>query len=90
MLMIVSTRDIWYRENALMFEYLGTPDKALISFVGEDHLMVYDPRMKARMAHFAAAFFGYHLQGREDLAYYFSEVFVAQHDDLAWGVYEGE
>jgi predicted dienelactone hydrolase len=90
MLMIVSTRDIWYRENALMFEYLGTPDKALISFVGEDHMMVYDPKMVARMAHFAAAFFGYHLQGREDLAYYFSEDFVALHDDLAWGVHAGE
>jgi predicted dienelactone hydrolase len=89
-LMIVSTRDIWYRENALMFEHLGTPDKALISFVGEDHMMVYDPKMVARMAHFAAAFFGTHLQGREDRAYYFSEDFVALHDDLAWGVYEGE
>jgi hypothetical protein len=53
-------------------------------------MMVFDPEMVARMAHFAAAFFGYHLQGREDLAYYFSEDFVTQHDDLAWGVYEGE
>jgi hypothetical protein len=88
--MIVSTRDIWYRENALMFGHLGTPDKALILFVGENHLMVYDPKMKARMAHFAAAFFGTHLQGREDLSYYFSEDFVALHDDLAWGVYEDE
>ena len=43
--------------------------------------------MVARMAHFAVAFFGYHLQEREDLAWYFSEEFVAQHDDLAWGVY---
>jgi hypothetical protein len=42
------------------------------------------------MAHFAAGFFGYHLQGREDLANSFSEDFVALHDDLAWGVYEGE
>ena len=32
------------------------------------------------------AFFGYHLQGRDDYAEYFSEEFVAQHDDLAWGV----
>jgi hypothetical protein len=38
------------------------------------------------MAHFVAAFFSYHLWSREDLAYYFSEDFVAQHDDLAWGV----
>jgi hypothetical protein len=42
------------------------------------------------MAHFAVAFFGYHLQGRQDLAGYFSEDFVAQHDDLVWGVSPGE
>jgi len=89
-LILVATRDIWYSENALIFEHLGTPDKALISFVGEGHMMVYDPKMVARMAHFAVAFFGYHLQGRGDLAWYFSEDFVVQHDDLAWGVYAGE
>ena len=53
-------------------------------------MMVYEEEIVARMAHFAIAFFGYHLQGREDLAWYFSEDFVAQHDDLAWGAYEGE
>jgi hypothetical protein len=53
-------------------------------------MMIYEADMVARMAHFAAAFFGYHLQGREDLAPYFSEEFVAGHDDLAWGVYENE
>jgi hypothetical protein len=42
----------------------------------------------ARIAHFATAFFGYHLQGREDFAEYFSEDFIAQFDDLFWGVYE--
>lgn len=89
-LIIVATQDELYPENALIFEHLGTPDKALISFVGPDHMMVYDPEMVARMAHFAVAFFGYHLQGREDLAWCFSEDFVAQHDDLAWGVHEGE
>jgi predicted dienelactone hydrolase len=89
-LMIVATRDELYPENALLFEHLGTSDKALISFVGPDHMMVYDPEMVARMAHFAVAFFGYHLQGRKDLAYYFSEDFVGQHEDLAWGVYEDE
>jgi predicted dienelactone hydrolase len=89
-LMIVSKRDIWYLENTLIFEHLGMPEKALISFVGQDHMMVFDPEMIARMAHFAVAFFGYHLQGRKDLAYCFSEDFVAQHDDLAWGVCAGE
>ena len=89
-LMIVATQDGQYSENVLIYEHLGTPDKAFISFVGPGHMMVYDPEMVARTAHFAVAFFGYHLQGREDLAYYFSEDFVAQHDDLAWGVYHGE
>jgi predicted dienelactone hydrolase len=89
-LMIVATRDELYPENVLIFEHLGTPDKALISFVGPDHMMVFNIEMRARMAHFAVAFFGYHLQGCEDLAWYFSEEFVGQHDDLAWGVYAGE
>ena len=89
-LIIAATQDELYPENALIFEHLGTPDKTLISFVGPDHMMVFDPEMVARMAHFAVAFFGYHLQGREDLAWYFSEEFVAQHDDLAWGAYPGK
>jgi hypothetical protein len=89
-LMIVATGDVYYPENVLIFEHLGTPDKSLISFVGEYHDMVFDREMLSRMAHFAVAFFGYHLQGRKDLAQYYSEDFVAQHDDLAWGVYEGQ
>jgi len=85
-LMIVATGDLLYPENVLIFEHIGTPDKALISFVGRDHMMIYNAKMIARMAHFAAAFFGYHLQGKEDLAYHFSEEWVAQCEDLAWGV----
>lgn len=85
-LFIVATGDLLYPENALIFEHLGTPDKTLISFVGPDHMMIYNAKMVARMAHFAAAFFGYHLQGNEDLKYYFSEEWVAQYDDLTWGV----
>jgi len=50
--------------------------------------VVADP--VAYMKHLAAAFFGYYLQGRDDYAEYFSEDFVAQHDELAWGVYTGE
>ena len=86
-LIMVATKDELYPENALIFEHLGTSDKALISFVGRDHFMVYEPKMVARMAHFAVAFFGYHLQGREDLDWYFSEDFIIQHADLTWGVY---
>lgn len=89
-LIIDGTNDELYRENVLIHEHLGTPDKTLISFIGQDHMMVYDEEMVSRMAHFAVAFFGYHLQGRQDLARYFSEDFVTQHDDLFWGVYPGE
>jgi predicted dienelactone hydrolase len=89
-LIIDGTLDVWYTENALIFDHLGTPDKTFISFVDLGHMMVYEAEIVARMAHFAVAFFGYHLQGRDDLARYFSEEFVSQHDDLAWGVYEGQ
>jgi len=92
-LIIGATADdinIYSLEAAWTFEHLGDPARAMISFVGESHMMVYDTEMVARMGHFAAAFFGFYLQGRDDYAQYFSEDFVAQHDDLAWGVYQGE
>lgn len=89
-LVIVATGDELYSENALMFGHLGAPEKALISFVGPDHMMIFDPEMQARMAHFAAAFFGYYLQGREDLAWFFSEGFVSGHKELAWGAPAGQ
>lgn len=89
-LIIVATQDELYPENVLIFKHLGVADKRLISFIGPDHMMIYDEKMIARMAHFAVAFFGYHLQGRQDLAQYFSENFVAQYTDLAWGEYTGK
>jgi len=90
-LMLAGTKDELYPENALIFERLGAPDKAMISFLGQDHFStIFEPEMAARMAHFAVAFFGHHLQGREELAQYYSEAFVAGHDDLAWGVYPDE
>jgi predicted dienelactone hydrolase len=85
-LMIVAAQDELYPENALIFEHLGTPDKALIRFKGADHIMIFEREMVVRMAHFAVAFFGYHLQGRADYAAYFSEEFVESHGDLAWGL----
>ncbi len=47
--------------------------------------MIDDADMVARMGHFAVAFFGVHLQGREELAGYVSEAFVDRYADLAWG-----
>jgi predicted dienelactone hydrolase len=87
---IAPTEDeyIPYPETAYVFEHLGTPEKYLVSFIGKTHLMVEKHEQAARIRHFVTAFFGYYLQGREEYAGYFSEDFVAQFDDLAWGVYE--
>jgi predicted dienelactone hydrolase len=86
-LMLAGTLDELYRENVLIYEHLGTTDKRLISFVGQDHELVYEPEMIARVAHLATAFLGYHLQGREAWGACFSKEFVVAHDDLAWDVY---
>ena len=89
-LIIAATNDGLYEENAWIYQQLQTEEKTMISFIGPGHMMIYEPDMIARMAHFMTAFFGKHLQEQEDLAWYYSEAFVLQHEDLAWGVYEGE
>jgi predicted dienelactone hydrolase len=73
-----------------VFEQVGSPEKVMISFINRDHMMVLNSIEAERMNHLVTAFFGYYLQGREDYAKYFSEDFIAQFDDLAWGFYEGE
>ena len=70
-----------------VFEQVGNPEKVMISFINRDHGMVVNSIEAEIMNHFTTAFFGYYLQGRDDYAQYFSEDFVAQFDDLAWGVY---
>jgi len=85
-LVIVASKDEVYEEEALMFNHLGTSERTFITFAGQDHMMVLDDQYVAKMAHFAVAFFGYHLQGRKDYAQYFSQEFVEQHQDLAWGI----
>ena len=89
-LVLIGTEDELYPENKLIVESLGTPEKTLIAFVGRGHEIVYNPQMIERMAHFAVAFFGLHLQGRKDLAWYLSPDFVAQHDDLVSVVLPGD
>jgi hypothetical protein len=39
------------------------------------------------MKHFAVAFFGYHLQGNETMAEFFSKDFVLDHAGLDWGIH---
>ena len=95
-LILVGTEDrydglsVYDTESVYIFEHLGTPDGAMISFVGKNHYMIYTMELVERMQHFATAFFGYYLQGRDDWVEYFSEDFVTQFDDLAWGPYKGE
>jgi predicted dienelactone hydrolase len=92
-LIIGATADeinIYDVEAAYIYEHLGTPDKAMISFVGQGHLMIFNADPVARMKHFAVAFFGEHLQGRANYADYYSKRFVERRANLAWGVYQGE
>jgi predicted dienelactone hydrolase len=77
-------------ETAYVFEHAGSPERFLVSFVGKHHLMVAEIEQMKRINHFAVAFFGVYLQGKAEYRDYFSEEFVSQFDDLAWGVYEGE
>lgn len=77
-------------EATYIFEHLGTPDRILISFIDQGHFLVLDSEQAERINHFVTAFLGYQLKDREDFAEYFSEDYVAQYDDLAWGVYSGE
>jgi len=77
-------------ETAFIFEHVGSPDRFMISFVGRGHMFVLDPEQALRLHHFATAFFSTYLQGKSEYRDYFSEEFVSQFEDLAWGVYQGE
>jgi hypothetical protein len=81
---LAGTEDDLYPQNLLIFQEAGAVDKTFISFVGQSHMMIFTEKKVARMAHFAAAFFGVHLQGKQEYAEYYSEAFVSQFDDLAW------
>jgi predicted dienelactone hydrolase len=90
-LMLVGAEDELYPENALLFEHIGAAEKTLVSFVGRTHLMmVLEASSSSQMAHFAVAFFGYHLKGQVDMAEYYSQDFVGQQTDLVWGPMQAE
>lgn len=79
-----------YLETVYAFEHLGTPERFMVSLIGKGHFWLLVPEGAERLSHFATAFFGTYLQGKSEYRDYFSEDFVSQFDDLAWGVYEGE
>jgi predicted dienelactone hydrolase len=90
-LLIAATEDEFVPyslETAFIFEHLGAPEKAIISFIGMDHMRALDPDQAIRIKHFMTAFFGYQLQGKEEYLQYLSEEFVSQFGDLAWGIYQ--
>ncbi len=91
-LLIQATEDSDYQpiEAAFIYDHIGTPERYMISFIGENHSSMLQTNQTERIQHFATAYFGYYLQEREDYAYFFSEDFVAQFDDLFWGVYPNE
>ncbi len=80
----------YYLETAFIFEHLGVKDKTLITFMDEGHMMIGDTNPVEYMKHFAIAFFGFHLQGREDYKNYISEAFIKQFPKFFWGVYPAE
>jgi predicted dienelactone hydrolase len=93
MLLLAAADDEWvpYQiETAVIFEQAGSPERFLVSFIGKTHLMALEPEVAKRLNHFATAFLGYHLQGKTEYGAYFSDEFVSQFDDLAWGVYEDD
>lgn len=91
-LMVQATKDSPYQpaEGAFILENLGAAEKGMVSFIGKDHFMIMDPEVAAKIRHLAVAFLGYHLQGREDYQQYFSQDFISQFDDLAWGFFQDE
>jgi predicted dienelactone hydrolase len=91
-LMVQASKDSPYQpaEGKFIFENLGAPEKGMVSFIGRDHFMIMDPKVEAKIRHLTVAFLGYHLQGREDYQQHFSQDFISQFDDLAWGFYEEE
>jgi predicted dienelactone hydrolase len=93
LLMIAGTQDdlIPYQSVTVdIYTHLGTPDKSLISMIGKTHMGVLDSDGINKIRHFATAFFGYHLQGRQEYLEFISQDFVSQFSDLAWGIYEGD
>jgi predicted dienelactone hydrolase len=93
MLILAPTEDEWVPnqlETVTIFEHASNPERFLVSCIGKTHMMVLEPEVAKRLEHFATAFLGYHLQGKSEHRDYFSEAFVSQTDDLAWGVHEGE
>lgn len=81
------TINIYDLEASFIYKNLGYSNKGMISFLDRDHMMIFNLEVVNRLEHLATAFFGYHLQGNEEYADYFSRQFVRQHEGLDWGIH---
>jgi predicted dienelactone hydrolase len=93
-LILHGTADIadsdYEHEGVYAYEHYGSEERILLSFIGGNHYFgILDPH-RPRFKHFLTAFFGYHLQGREDYAHYLSDDYANSIEGLFWGPYEGE
>lgn len=77
-------------ETAYIYDNIGTTELYMVSFIDKKHMMVMQTEPSRELKHFAVAFFGYYLQGKSEYSYYFSQEFVSEFEDLAWGKYEGD
>jgi predicted dienelactone hydrolase len=80
--------NIYELEAAVLYDQIGATEKYMVTIKDKGHMMIGEKRPVEIMKHFVNAYFGYYLQGREKYREYFSEEFVRQVYDLAWGVYQ--
>lgn len=64
-------------ETRFLFEHLGSPVE-LITFVGADHMLIFDPRALEQIERFATAYFGLHVKGDDRYGEFVTPVFVEE------------
>jgi hypothetical protein len=68
-----------------MYEHMGSNDRALLTFLKQKHLGVYDDRdVQKELKQYATAFFGYHIQGKTEYAEYLTGAYAAEFNNLTW------
>ncbi|MCC7451288.1 MAG: hypothetical protein IT324_28015 [Anaerolineae bacterium] len=83
------------REATFAYAHLGSKDRYLLTLVDAEHEFPIDlrPETEHTLAHFATAFFGYYLQGKQDYAQYLTAKYVDSLEAqvklrLVWGPYQ--
>jgi len=82
--------NIYELEAAVLYDQIGAAEKYMVTIKDKGHMMIGEKRPVEIMKHFANAFFGFFLQGKEEYQEYFTEEFVDQVEDLAWGIYQNK